>query len=55
MKHAKNQILGLIAFMLLAAGFTAAAQSLDSVSQETEIKQEIKDFVSFCSNGGTPR
>ena len=54
MKQIKNQILGTIAFFLLFVGLTNAAQSLDSLSQDSDTKQEIKEFASFSVNGGDP-
>jgi len=55
MKQVKNHILGTIAFFLLFVGLTNAAQSMDPMSQQTDTRQEIKDFTYFSSSGGDPR
>ncbi len=55
MKQFKKQILGTIAFVLLFVGLTNAAQSMDPMSQKTDIKQEINEYASPCSTGGDPR
>jgi len=55
MKQVKNQILGTIAFFLLFVGLTNAAQSFDPMSQQSDTRQEIKEFSQFCSNGADPR
>ncbi len=55
MKQFKNQILGTVAFFLLLVGFSNAAQSLDPMTNDTDVKQEIREFVTFCTKNGDPR
>lgn len=55
MKQFKNQVLGTVAFFLLLVGFSNAAQRIDPMTNETDVKQEIREFVTFCTNHGDPR
>lgn len=52
MKKAKNQILGLVALLLLVAGLTNAAAQVDPTNSQTVSKPEIKEFTGFCVNTG---
>ena len=52
MKKIKNQILGLVAFLLLGAGLTNAAAQVDPTNTQTVSKPEIREFSGFCVDTG---
>ena len=52
MKRIQKQILGILAFILLSAGFASAANLVDPLGDRVDTKEEIKEFTAFCTGGG---